>query len=96
MHKQFCWETLKEGDHLEDLGIDENDIKWNSRKWEAGRGLVSSSWGREPAIIFASSKGGEFVLAQRLLSSEEEICFLELFSSPYCIAKICVIFMTFI
>jgi hypothetical protein len=33
----FWWRVLKEGDHLEDLGIDRRMIlKWIFKKWDGG------------------------------------------------------------
>jgi hypothetical protein len=37
MHTGFRWENLREGDHLEDLGIDERVIlKWILEKQDRG------------------------------------------------------------
>jgi hypothetical protein len=35
VHKGFWWGSLREGDHLEDEGVDERMIiKWIYRKWD--------------------------------------------------------------
>jgi hypothetical protein len=36
----FSWRNLREGDHLEDPGIDERIIlRWIFRKWDVGHGI---------------------------------------------------------
>jgi hypothetical protein len=36
----FCWGNLREGDHLEDTGIDRRIIlRWIFKKWDWGCGL---------------------------------------------------------
>jgi hypothetical protein len=41
VHTRFWWEDLREGEHLEDLGVDGRIIlKWIFTKWdEGGHGL---------------------------------------------------------
>jgi hypothetical protein len=40
VHTGFFWGNLREGDHLEDLGVDEKMIlKWIVKKWGGGHGL---------------------------------------------------------
>ena len=37
VHTGFWWRNLREGDHLEDPGIDGRKIlRWDSRKWDEG------------------------------------------------------------
>jgi hypothetical protein len=39
-HEGFCWENLREGDHLEDPGVDGRImLKWIFEKWEGGHVL---------------------------------------------------------
>jgi hypothetical protein len=43
VHTGFWWEDLKEGDHLEDLGVDGSIIlNWTYKKWDrmARTGLI--------------------------------------------------------
>jgi hypothetical protein len=43
VHTGYWWEDLREGDHLEDLGVDRRIIlKWLFKKWdgEAWTGLI--------------------------------------------------------
>jgi hypothetical protein len=40
VHKDFWWEDLREGDHLEDPGVEVRIIlKWIFKKWDGGHGL---------------------------------------------------------
>jgi hypothetical protein len=90
--------NLKERDHLEDLGVD-GRIIWNSRKW-SGREWTGFIWlriGTSGALVLrVPQKVEDFLLAQQLLASQEELCFLELVSSLYGISKILCVFMTLI
>jgi hypothetical protein len=40
VHTGFWWRDLREGDQLEDPGVDERIIlKWIFKKWDGGHGL---------------------------------------------------------
>jgi hypothetical protein len=46
VHTGFWWEDLREGDHLEDIGIDVRIIfKWIFKKWDGGHELDCSGSG---------------------------------------------------
>jgi hypothetical protein len=37
VHTEFWWEDLRDGDHLEDPGVDRRIIlKWIFKKWDGG------------------------------------------------------------
>jgi hypothetical protein len=38
VHTGFWWGRLREGDHLEDLGIDGRIFKWVFKNWDVGGG----------------------------------------------------------
>jgi len=41
VHTEFWWGNLREGNHLEDPGIDGRIIlRWIFRKWDEGHGVV--------------------------------------------------------
>jgi len=40
VHTGFCWGSLREGEHLQDPGVDREIIlKWLFKKWGGGHGL---------------------------------------------------------
>jgi hypothetical protein len=46
VHKRYWWENLREGDHLEDRGVDGRIIlKCILEKWDGGHGLDRSGLG---------------------------------------------------
>ena len=38
VHTRFWWVNLREGDHLEDTGVDGRISKWIFEKWDGGHG----------------------------------------------------------
>jgi hypothetical protein len=48
MHTRFWWRDLREGDHLEDPGIDGRIIlKWIFKKWGGGASKINLTQGRD-------------------------------------------------
>jgi len=44
VYTEFWWGNLREGDHLEDSGVDGGIIlRWICRKWDVGA-WIGSSW----------------------------------------------------
>jgi hypothetical protein len=39
VHTGFWWGDVREGDHLEDPGVDRIILKWIFKKWDGGAGL---------------------------------------------------------
>jgi hypothetical protein len=53
VHTEFLWGDLREGEHLEDPGIDGRIIKWIFNKWDGG------TW--TGLIWLRIGKGGELL-----------------------------------
>jgi hypothetical protein len=48
VHTGFWWGNLREGDHLEDLGIDGGIVlKWIFKKWVGGMDLIDLAKDRD-------------------------------------------------
>ena len=58
MHKEFKWGNLREGDHLEDPDVDEDNIKMDLREVEWGRDWIGLAQDRDRwrAVVYTVMK----------------------------------------